>query len=164
MAQLIGTADICDDYTDLVSVALPGLKSFGGKPRAAGNIHIINIDEENSHVWRVLEQAGNNRILVVNNNAKYCAVFGDRMATLAVENGWQAIVVNGYVRDTAIIAEMPLGLWALGACPYKCQGKDIIENSAEAEFLGLTFCTGNYVYLDQDGLLLTQNKLDIEFE
>ncbi len=155
----LGTADICDQFTALVSVAQPGLKPFGGKPTAAGLIVVLNIDEDNAKVWSLLETPGNDRILVVNNGGKYCAVFGDRMATLADKNGWQAVVVNGFVRDVAIISEMPLGLWALGTCPYKCQGKTILETHGEAAFLGLAFKDGQTVYIDQDGLLLSEQPL-----
>lgn len=163
MLEQIGTADICDDLTDLVTVALPGLQPYGGNKRASGEIVVINIDEENSAVWRAVEQAGNKRILVVNNNAKYCAVFGDRMATLAVDNGWKAVVVNGYIRDSAIIGKMPLGMWALGTNPYKCQGKQQIDNTENTTFLGLEFSSGQYVYIDEDGLLLSHNQLAVAF-
>lgn len=155
----IGTADLCDQFTALVTVAQPGLTPFGGEVKAAGFIDVLNIDEDNTAVWSLLETPGKGRIIVVNNGAKYCAVFGDRMASLAVKNGWQAVVVNGFVRDVAIIGKMPLGLWALGACPYKCQGKTIIQTHGEAAFLGLRFKDGQYVYIDQDGLLLTEQPL-----
>jgi len=163
VTELIGTADICDEFTESVVFAEPGLTPYGGKSRAAGELVIINIDEDNSAVWQKLAEPGQNRILVVNNSGKYCAVFGDRMATIAVDNGWQAIVVNGFIRDVAIISKMPLGMWALGTCPYKCQGKNVIESSGEAYFLGLTFSDGQYTYIDEDGLLLTQQPLDVEF-
>jgi len=157
----IGTADICDQFTDKVAVAQPGLMPFGGHKQAAGELVIINMDEDNTQVWSTLELPGQDRILVVNNKAKYCAVFGDRMATLAVNNAWQAVIVNGFVRDVAIIGKMPLGLWALGACPYKCQGKSIVASQGPAQFLGLTFHDGQYVYIDQDGLLLTSQQLTL---
>lgn len=161
MQEHIGTADICDSYTDQVAVATPGLQAYGGLTKAAGPIHVIKMDEDNSNVWALLETPGLGRILIVDNSGQYCAVFGDRMATLAVNNGWQAVVVNGFVRDVAIIEQMQLGLWALGSCPYKCQGKTVIEPNGTAKFLGLTFSNGQYAYIDSDGLLLTERQLTL---
>lgn len=163
MMEQIGTADICDAFTAQVKVALPGLKAYGGLQRAAGEICIVNIDEDNTKVWDKLEEAGQSRIMVVNNQGKYCAVFGDRMASLAVKNDWQAIVINGFVRDVAIIAIMQLGMWALGTCPYKCQGKTVIKPEGDTDFLGIHFKDGQFVYLDQDGLVLAEQQLNVKF-
>ncbi len=163
MNEQTDTADLCDQFPDQVRVALPGLLAFGGVHRAAGEIMVMNIDEENTKVWRQLEEPGNNRLLVINNNANYCAVFGDRMAAIAVSNAWRGVIINGYARDIGIISQMNLGLWALGACPCKCSGKSMPENTGTAEFLGLVFNTGDHVYIDNDGLLLSAEKIDIEF-
>lgn len=163
MSVEYSTPDICDNFPDAVSVAHPGLKAFGGNSRAAGEILVVNIDEDNSPIWQLVETAGNNRIMVINNNAKYCAVFGDRMAGLAVDNSWQGIVINGYARDTGIISKMDLGLWALGSCPRKCPGQTLVENNDMAEFLGLSFKSGDFVYIDDDGILLSSEELDVRF-
>ena len=54
MSVEYGTPDICDKFPDAVSVANPGLKAFGGNSRAAGEILVINIDEDNSPIWQLL--------------------------------------------------------------------------------------------------------------
>ena len=45
------------------------------------------------------------------------ALMGDMIAKIAVSNKWAGVIINGAVRDTAILAELPIGLKALGLQP-----------------------------------------------
>ena len=65
-----------------------------------------------------LSQPGEGRVLVVDGGGSYrCALLGDNIGGLAVGNGWAGIVVNGCVRDVAALAELPIGIKALGTNP-----------------------------------------------
>ncbi len=44
---------------------------------------------------------------------------GDLIAASAVANGWAGVVINGAIRDRTAIAELPLGVKALGSNPRK---------------------------------------------
>ena len=39
-----------------------------------------------------------------------CALLGDNIAKMAVDNGWSGIVINGCIRDSEDIARMDLGV------------------------------------------------------
>lgn len=163
MSVMLTTADVCDQFGAEVKVAEPVLRSLGGRQRASGEILVVNLDEDNRRIWALVEQPGDGRILVINNAARYCAVVGDQIAALAVNNHWGGFVVNGYVRDTGIIRDMDLALWALGTCPQKCPGKGDVPVQDFCSFAGLHFFSGEYVYIDHDGLLLSSSKLAIDF-
>ena len=47
------------------------------------------------------------------------ALMGDLIAASAVANGWAGVVINGAIRDRQAIAELPLGVKALGSNPRK---------------------------------------------
>jgi regulator of RNase E activity RraA len=48
----------------------------------------------------------------------------------AYHNGWEGIIINGYVRDTHQTTQIPVGLWALGTYPFKSQKKQHILSHA----------------------------------
>ncbi|GAB6070616.1 putative 4-hydroxy-4-methyl-2-oxoglutarate aldolase [Thiomicrorhabdus hydrogeniphila] len=165
----LGTPDICDQHRDILQVANPVFKSYGGCQRVAGMIETLKIFRENSQFWEVLRTPGNGRILFVDAAADYGAVMGDKMAIIAVENGWKGIVVNGYIRDIAIIKTLPLAVWALGSCPMKGKMNSKAEQSVALKFHGLDIQPGMFAYADEDGILITPDSLpdfnaDFNFE
>lgn len=44
---------------------------------------------------------------------------GDRIAEIAVSNGWSGVVINGAIRDREAISGLPIGVKALGSNPRK---------------------------------------------
>lgn len=53
-----------------------------------------------------------------------CALLGDKLGRLAVQNGWSGVVVNGCVRDCATLAQLDVGIKALAPCPVKSSKRD----------------------------------------
>lgn len=155
----LGTADICDQYGGAVQVAQPGFHSYGGCKAVSAPIETIKIYRDNALFWDVLRQPGNGRILFVDAGADYGAVMGDKMATIAVEQGWKGMVINGYIRDTAVLRTMPLAVWALGSCPTKRAMQATGEQGLDLCFWGLNIVPGAYVYADEDGILLSEAAL-----
>jgi len=156
----IGTADICDEHGDSAQVAEPVFLSFGGLSRCCGQIATIRIDEDNSDLIASLNEPGQGRFLAVDAGGAYCAVVGDRLATLAHKNGWAGLVVNGYVRDISEISAMPIGIWALGACPRRSTKKARGQRGVELEFAGVRFVPGHFLYADEDGVVVTARPVD----
>jgi regulator of ribonuclease activity A len=103
---------------------------------------------------------GQGKVLVVDGGgSKRCALLGDLLAAKAVENGWNGILVNGCIRDSAEIAGMPIGVMALGTHPLKSVKKGIGESGVPVRFAGVTFKAGDYLYADEDGVILTATPL-----
>lgn len=159
----LGTPDICDQHRELLQVANPVFKSYGGCASVGARIETLKIYQENSMFWEILRQPGEGRVLFVDAGADYGAVMGDKMAVIAVENGWRGMIINGYIRDTAIIKTLPLAVWALGSCPMKGTMKAEPKQSIPLQFHGLDIQPGMHVYADEDGILLTSDAL-IEFD
>lgn len=159
----LGTPDICDEYRDVLQVAAPVFKSYGGCHSVSAQVETLKIYQENSKFWEILRQPGNGRVLFVDAGADYGAVMGDKMAVIAVENGWRGMVINGYIRDTAIIKTLPLAVWALGSCPMKGTMQAEPKQGIELEFHALNIKPSMHVYADADGILLTTESLQ-EFD
>ena len=154
------TADLCDAHSNKLQIAEPGFRSFGGHTRFHGEIVTIKLFEDNSLVRATLGQPGNGKVLVIDGGgSKRCALLGDLLAASAVENGWSGILVNGCIRDSADIAGMPLGVVALGAHPLKSVKKGVGEMDLAVRFAGITFRPGEYLYADEDGVILSSIAL-----
>ena len=154
------TADLCDDHSESVQICEPGFSSFGGVARFSGKVSTIKCFEDNSRVREAVGEPGEGRVLVVDAGASLrCAMLGDMLAAKAVENGWAGVVMNGLIRDSADIAQMALGVKALGTYPLKSVKKGAGERDVPVRFAGVNFVPGAYLYADEDGMLCSQKPL-----
>ncbi len=158
---MIQTADLCDEHGDRVHVVSPmGFRSLGGRPSLGGPITTLKAFEDNTLVRTALEEPGNGRVLVVDGGGSMrCAMVGDQLAALGVENGWAGILVYGCIRDSAAISAMDIGVFALGTHPRKTIKKGVGERDIPVTFGGQTFTPGHFVYADADGVILSETAL-----
>jgi len=161
--QLFKTADICDEFSASLQIAEPGFKSYGGNNVFSGAISTVKCFEDNSKVRQQLSSAGNGRVLVVDaGGSKRCAMLGDMLAALAIENGWSGIIMHGMIRDSEDISRMPIGVMALGTHPKKSEKKDHGDIDIELHFSGIEWTPGNWVYADHDGIILAKKELPLQ--
>lgn len=154
------TADLCDAHEGEVRVVAPMFRSFGGRAAFSGPIATLKIFEDNSLVRTALEQPGNGRVLVIDGGGSLrCAVVGDQLALLGVKNGWSGVIVYGCIRDSRPIAQMDLGVFALGTHPLKTVKRGVGETDVPVTFGGVTFSAGEYVYADEDGVIVSKTPL-----
>jgi regulator of ribonuclease activity A len=154
------TADLCDAYPELVQVAEPLFREYGGLERFSGSIETIRVHEDNTLVRSMLESAGHGRVLVVDGGGSLkCALVGGRLAALGRDNGWAGVIVNGCVRDTMEIRQLHLGIRALGAVPMRSAKNGGGERASPLQFAGVTFALGRFVYADTDGLIVAERDL-----
>jgi regulator of ribonuclease activity A len=165
IALTFATADLCDSHEDTLRsgalrVVAPMFRSFGGREKFFGRIATLKLFEDNSFVRKMLEEAGNGRILLIDGGGSLRrAVVGDQLAALAVKNGWSGIVAYGCIRDAAAIAGMDLGVLALATQPRKTDKKNVGETDIAVTFGGVTFKPGEWLYADTDGVLISPDPL-----
>ena len=150
------TADICDSHPDKVSVLGPGYSNYGGALKCQGEVVTIQLDRNNTDLITLLrDENGLGKVVVVDADQAYYAIVGENLMKFAHASGYAGIIVNGYIRDTLQIKDIPLALYALGTCPRKAipvtQGKRDIPLS----FGGAEFRPGDYIYTDTDGVIVT---------
>lgn len=154
------TPDLCDRYGDRIAVAEPLFRDFGGQKAFAGEIETVLVFEDNALVRRILETAGEGRVLVVDGGgSRRSALIGGRLAVLAAANGWSGVVVNGCVRDVGEIAAAAVGVKALAACPRPPRKSGAGEQGVPVSFAGITFTPGDLLWGDEDGLVVGQAGL-----
>ena len=154
------TADLYDAHPEAFQVAQPGLRPYGGRACFAGPCATVKVWEDNSLVRKALEQPGEGRVLVVDGGGSlHCALVGDLLAQLALDNGWVGLVVFGCIRDSRAISTMPVGLKALQTNPRKSVKKGQGESQIPVTFAGVTITPGDFLYSDDDGILIGSSWL-----
>jgi len=154
------TADLCDKYKDKVEVLQINLNSYGGVSSFSGEIVTIKLDKNNHDLVKMLrDEQGDGRVVVVDVNQALYAVVGDNLMGFAQKNGWAGIVINGFVRDTKITKTIPIGLMAIGTIPRKSFENNPSQRGVELNFGGVNFRNGDYLYADEDGIIVSNSIL-----
>ncbi len=116
--------------------------------------------EDNALIKQVLSTPGDGAVLVVDGSGSLrCALVGDGIAGLGQQNGWAGLVIWGAVRDTAALARLDLGLKALGSNPWKSGKTGAGLADVPVSFGGLTFRPGDWLYSDEDGIVVSACRL-----
>jgi len=154
------TTDLCDAHEGKIRVAAPIFRSYGGSPAFHGPIATLKVFEDNGLVRQILDSPGAGRVLVVDGGGSLRrALLGDQLAALAVKNNWSGIVVWGCIRDSYAISNMGLGVFALATHPLKTVKKNLGDADIPVEFAGIVFRPGDWLYADEDGLIVSPERL-----
>jgi regulator of ribonuclease activity A len=154
-AAAISTADLYDERgEELASIALQ-FQSLGGHSHFSGPVRTIRCLEDNALVKSTLGSPGNGAVLVVDGNGSLrTALMGDMIAASAVANGWAGVVIHGAIRDREAIADLPLGVKALGSNPRKSAKAGAGETDVDLLIDGVTIRPGATIWCDPDGILV----------
>ncbi len=155
------SADLSDKYPE-AHVCESIFQSYGGNQHFHGPIRTIKCFEDFSLVKTLLSEKSNGEILVVDaGGSRRCAMLGDMLAQMGAENGWAGGIFNGMIRDSADIGTMPFGVKALGTHPRRSNKGGQGEENIPVTFAGVTFTPGDFVYADEDGILVSSVILEL---
>ena len=154
------TCDLCDENPEDVRVCEPMFSQFGGRECFGGEIVTAKCFEDNSRVKETLATPGKGKVLVVDGGGSLrCALLGDMIGEDAVKNGWEGVIVYGCVRDVDALGTLDLGVQALASIPLKSNRRGEGQKDIPVTFGGVTFRTGEYVYADNNGVIVSAKKL-----
>ena len=128
------TCDFCDvhkgDTGGAFRVLPPVFRHFGGVASFAGPVTTVKCHEDNTQVKAAVESPGEGRVLVVDGGGSLRrALVGGNLAAAAARNGWAGIVVDGCVRDVAVLIQ------------------------------GVPVRPGDWLYADADGIVVSAQPL-----
>ena len=156
------TADLYDKYGRDLAICKPLFIDYGGNKSFNGQIRTLKCFEDNSKVREMLGEPGNGNVLVVDAGGSLrCAMLGDLLAQMAVDNGWSGVLMNGCIRDSDEIGEMPLGVKALATHPAKSEKRGIGDVDVPVTFACTEFKPGDYLYADGDGIVVSDKPLTL---
>ncbi len=155
------TADLFDANEGKVHVALPIFQNYGMKKQFHGQIYTIKCFEDNTPVGDTLRNVnGKGKVLVIDGGASLrVALVGDLLAAAAIKNEWEGIIVNGCIRDSAAINAMEIGIKALNTNPTRSVKKYPGLKNITVDFAHVFFYPEQYIYCDEDGVLISENPL-----
>lgn len=149
------TCDLYDENEGTAQAMGTPLSDFGGRAAFSGTVVTVRCFEDNSVVKQLCAQPGAGKVLVVDGGGSLrCALMGDLIAQAACDNGWEGAVIFGAVRDRAVLANIDLGIKALGTTPRKSVRRGAGEQDVVLEVAGLTITPGEQLFADADGILL----------
>lgn len=156
----IKTADLYDTHGNRLSVAAPIFRSYGGRAALAGKVATLRCFEDNSSVRDALARGGAQVLVIDGGGSLRTALVGGLIAALAVDKGWQGLVVNGCIRDSVEMQGLDLGIRALGTNPTRPVKRVAGELDVPVTFAGVTFRPGDWLYADEDGIVVASERLD----
>ena len=143
------TTDLCDAHPDLVRVVEPLFTNYA-----------VKCHEDNSVVRDTAASPGHGRVMVVDGGASMRrSLLGDMIAENAVTNGWQGFIIYGCIRDVDAIRELDIGVQALGRIPLRTDKRGIGQRDIAVTFGGVTFRPGEFVYADNNGIIVSAQAL-----
>lgn len=157
----IATADLADRDGNEVRSCDTQFGQYGGRTVFSGQIRTVRCFQDNALLKQVLSAPGEGQVLVIDGaGSVHTALIGDVIAELGRSNGWSGVLVNGAIRDSAVIGDMDFGVKALGTNPRKSSKTGEGEQDVELEFGGVRFVPGEYVLCDHDGVVVAAKRPD----
>jgi regulator of ribonuclease activity A len=151
----LSTAEVCDRFGQQARVLDLPLRSFGGRTAFCGPVRTVRCHRDNALVDQLLRDPGTGSVLVVDGNgSQRSALLGHQLAEAARVNGWSGVIVNGAVRDVAVLEQTDLGVAALGACPERSSTSGRGEVDADLALGGVSIRPGDVVVADRDGVVV----------
>ena len=154
------TADLVDAHSEIIRSCEAQFRQYGGRVGFFGPIRTVKSTEDNALIKQTLSTPGNGSVLVVDGGASLrSALVGDVIAGLAEKNGWAGLVIWGAVRDTVGLASLDIGIKALGSNPWRSAKNGTGHVDVPVVFGGVEFRVGEWMYSDEDGILVSSRKL-----
>jgi 4-hydroxy-4-methyl-2-oxoglutarate aldolase len=155
------STSILSDVRAGKGIVEPGLVRMAGTGTRAGRAITARCDEgAMSAVFAALDAAQPGDFLCIQGPGN-TAYLGDLLATNLVHRGLAGAIVDGFVRDRAAIAGMPLTIMARGLTPCNLRRKGGGDAQVTLELPGVTLNPGDWVVADDDGVIVIASD-DVE--
>lgn len=157
------TSQLCDTYADLVDVVDPIFSNYGGRHSFGGKVVTIKCFEGTGLIEKIVATDGTSKVLVIDGGGSTRrALIDNSIAQTAANNGWEGIVCYGSVRDVDALEEIELGIQGLVSIPVGANDNEFGETDIAINFGGVTILPDDHIYVDNTGIILSPEPLDIE--
>lgn len=154
------TTDLCDGFPESTRVCETPFVYYGSVSAFSGPVRTVEVHEDNVLVKEALEDLPRGSVLVVDGGgSRRCALLGDKLAAIAASRGLAGVIVNGCVRDSRELAEIEVGILALGTSPRRSRKVGVGRRDVPVRFGSLTWKPGHHAYVDEDGVVVSQAPL-----
>ena len=153
--QIVRTADVCDNHRTDARICETQFKDVGGRNHFHGLAVCMSTLEDNSGLRAILAEGGQGKVLVVDGRGSFRrALCGGNIAKEAFHYGWEGMIFNGAIRDSHEFEVLDFGVKVAGLTAMPPVHETQMERESFVNFGGITFNTGDYVYADQDCVIV----------
>lgn len=90
-------------------------------------------------------------------------IWGELLSTAARNRGCVGAIVDGAVRDVAVMQSMGFAVFARGTCMYDSKDRQrVIDLDVVVEIDGVAFAPGDLVLADADGVVVVPRQIETE--
>lgn len=154
------TTDLYDEHEGNVRTCSVQFNDYGGKRQFCGPIRTVRCFRDNQLFRALLDKPGGGAVVVIDGGGSTeSALMGDIIAAKGVKNGWSGVVILGAIRDSAEVGKTDFGAKALGVNPARSSKDGNGAVDEPVDFGGVTFTPGEWIYCDEDGILVSPARL-----
>jgi len=135
-----------------ISTVTPGLKLVG---RA---VTVRTYPGDWAKPVEAIDTAEPGSVIVVEAGGVPPAVWGELATHSAMERDLAGIVIDGAIRDTAMIRELKFPAFARHVCPNAGEPKGFGEIGVSIRISGVRICQGDWIVGDDDGVLVVPKE------
>lgn len=151
----LATTDLLDAYPEALKQCQSQLRDFGGRRVFSGRIRTVVTMKDVKLAQQLFNEPGKGQVIVLDGGGSLqTAMLGDVNAEILRKNGWAGIIINGAVRDIDQLADVDIGIKALGVTCARSAKEGIGAIDVPVAFGESLFAPGNHVYCDGDGVLV----------
>ena len=155
----IPTSNLSDLYPSDLKYMDSIFKSYGQTSRFSGPIATISCFEDIFLIKDLLSQPGNGQVLLIDGGGSdKSALFDETLALEAINNNWAGIIINGRIRQSNQIKNLPIGVKAIGESVRKSSCRNGGEMNGKIEMAGVEIAPGDLVIADEDGVVVFEKK------
>ncbi|MEM7442792.1 MAG: ribonuclease E activity regulator RraA [Pseudomonadota bacterium] len=154
------TTDLSDANPGLARQVTLQFQDYGARRVFAGRIRTVVTMEDTKLVQQLFREPGEGSICVVDGGGSLrSAMLGDVNGEILQRNGWAGIIINGAIRDADRLAEIDIGVKALGVTPVRSGKTGIGAIDVPVAFGGVLFLPGQCAYCDADGVVVSDEPI-----
>jgi regulator of ribonuclease activity A len=153
-------ADLCDAHPGRVRVLSGPFRFFTGETRFVGPARLVALHAADAALAALLAAPGHGAVAMVGVAVgERCAVFGDGMARAAETNGWAGVVIDGALRDVALIRDRTVGVAARAVAPVIARDGPAGGEAGLLHAAGCVLRAGDWIAADEDGIVALDAEL-----
>jgi 4-hydroxy-4-methyl-2-oxoglutarate aldolase len=153
MTEPVPVTAVAQVRRDRVRV-MTGLTTHAGRPYLSGPaLTCACAPEDNLAMHVALYQATSGTVLVCDGaGTSRCALFGELMATDALNQSLAGLIVQGPIRDIADIDELGFPIWCTGTAPAQAAKASVVSVGQPVMVGNILVTTGDQIIADRDGI------------